>query len=356
MIPDRHDYITDAYYGRMDEEFMRKTQSRISWVCEQVEGLSVLDIGCSQGIVPLLLGREGINVVGVDSDAQSLAFARKMVEQEPASVQKKIEFVENDFMTYDFQEIRFDTILMTEILEHLTNPKRFVEKASEMLRPGCHFVITVPFGINDFIDHKHTFYFSNLETLLSSRFVICDVKFFGEWIGIKAKRKVGNKRATSSYSKKVIGELESNFFNIERRLRDELVKVGVELERKKKNLLLLAEKHDRLQEALVSQDGVGIISEPVVFGPIEKTHQLNIHTQTIGSSLKVECNLLPEVTVEYAFYLLIDGEQKETSWYTLENKINFDLSSAGGVIEVIVFARDSDGRTLSRRVSVASAL
>jgi ubiquinone/menaquinone biosynthesis C-methylase UbiE len=353
-LSDRHDYITEAYFGKRGKGFMRKTQARINWICEMVEGLSVLDVGCSQGIVPLLLGREGKRIVGIDSDPQSLSFARQMVGKEPISVQSQITLIEYDFLSHDFNGELFDTILMTEILEHLVSPEEFVNKASLMLPPGSYLVVTVPFGINDFVDHKQTFYFAGVEKLLSNKFEVVGIQFFGEWIGIKAKRKSGNNSATTGYPKKIVEELETSFFNIERRLRDNLAKASSELKKKSDELLVLTEKHDRLQEELVKQDDIGIASGPIIFGSIEKTHQLNVHTQMVGSSLKVECSLLPEVKVEYAFYLLVDGERKDVSWHTPENKISFDLPGAGSLIEVIAFARDSSGEKLSRRVKVSS--
>ena len=64
-LADIHDRVTEAYYGKMGQQFMRETQERIHWICNNVQGRSVLDVGCSQGIVPILLAREGINVIGI---------------------------------------------------------------------------------------------------------------------------------------------------------------------------------------------------------------------------------------------------------------------------------------------------
>ena len=44
------------------------TQRRIDWMCAQARGY-VLDVGCSQGIVPWLLAQKGLDVTGVDADA-----------------------------------------------------------------------------------------------------------------------------------------------------------------------------------------------------------------------------------------------------------------------------------------------
>ena len=48
-----------------------------------------------------------------------------------------------------------DAELALEVLEHLDSPKRLLDEASRVLRPGGHLVITVPFmfGVEDFRDY-----------------------------------------------------------------------------------------------------------------------------------------------------------------------------------------------------------
>lgn len=58
-LADIHDRVVEAYYGKLGQQFMRETQERIHWICRCVHGKNVLDVGCSQGIVPVLLaGKE----------------------------------------------------------------------------------------------------------------------------------------------------------------------------------------------------------------------------------------------------------------------------------------------------------
>jgi SAM-dependent methyltransferase len=243
---EHHDYIMDAYNGEMGKDFMHKTQARIHWICEQVAGSLVLDVGCSQGIVPLLLGRKGKAVVGIDGDLQSINFARNVIGNEPSSVQQKIILIEADFIKHEFNEEAFDTILMTEILEHLVDPSAFVEKASHLLMPGGRLVVTVPFGINDFIGHKQTFYFAGIERLLAEKFEVGAVKFFGQWIGFVATLRTKKRAWSEEYPQILIQELEENFFKIERELRNSLATVKKSAEERVGDLterLSIAEGH-----------------------------------------------------------------------------------------------------------------
>ncbi len=133
MSVDILDRVYDAYMGEMGQHFMRETQRRIHWMCASVSGEAVLDVGCSQGLVPILLGREGKSVIGIDSSAPAIGAANEHLSNEAPSVRKLVSFVEGDFVAYPFGDARFDCILMGEVLEHLLQPKRFIETAARLL-------------------------------------------------------------------------------------------------------------------------------------------------------------------------------------------------------------------------------
>jgi len=220
-IANLHDRITDAYYGKMGQEFMRKTQERIHWVCASVQGNRILDVGCSQGIVPILLGREGKAVVGVDSDGQAVEQANAHLATEPTHVQAQVRFIQGNFLKQEFAGERFDTIVMSELLEHVISPQDFVAAAASLLTNDGHLVVTVPFGINDFIDHKRTYYLCDIYALLASHFDVGEVRVFGQWIGL-----VGKKMARPScdpsavtFTRDLLEKTEAGFHQIERELR-----------------------------------------------------------------------------------------------------------------------------------------
>ncbi|WP_085705839.1 glycosyltransferase [Pseudomonas sp. B8(2017)] len=230
-LADIHDRVMEAYYGKLGEQFMRETQSRIHWICAQVKGRRILDVGCSQGIVPLLLAREGCQVTGVDTSPQAIEEAKGYLSAEPAHIQQNVTYINSDFLALDTLEVEPDTVVISEVLEHLVRPELFIEKAHDLLKQGGRLVITVPFGVNDFIDHKHTFYLMEPFRLLAEHLQIIDVKMLGKWLGIVAVKSEAHKPGViDSLTIDRVRELEKAFESIERALRESLGAIGKRLE------------------------------------------------------------------------------------------------------------------------------
>ncbi len=184
------DRITEAYNGAMGEEMKTVSRERIHWVSSQVCGQNVLDIGCSQGICDILLGREGFRVLGVDSDTEAIEYAVNSLEHESENTRKLVHFVVGTVPGFDFGEEKFDSVILSEILEHLIQPEQMVDLVKSILRPDGRIIITVPYGLNPYPDHKRTFYLSNLLELLTKDFRIDSYKYFNTnnscWLGVVA--------------------------------------------------------------------------------------------------------------------------------------------------------------------------
>jgi|GEM_PF-806170 len=219
---DLHDRVTEAYYGELGEKLMEVTRRRIHWICEQTDGEAVLDVGCSQGITSVLLAREGKNVLGIDISPRAVDEARAFLDREEEDVRERVTFVRADFLQYDFGDTKFDTVIMTEVLEHLFEPEAFVEKAHSLLKKDGTLIVTVPFGINDFPDHKKTYYFLDAYELIRRRFPIERTAYIGKWICFSASGKAGRPDDGAGISAESVRELEKNFFLIERSLVDEV--------------------------------------------------------------------------------------------------------------------------------------
>lgn len=62
-----------------------------------------------------------------------------------------------DLHTYDFDENEFDTIVLSEVLEHLHSPHLGIENIYKTLKPGGRLILTTPF-IFPIHDRPYDFY------------------------------------------------------------------------------------------------------------------------------------------------------------------------------------------------------
>lgn len=215
------DRIYEAYNGSMGAEFMHKTRERLHWICSQVWGSRVLDVGCSQGVVPLILARMGYFVDGIDINSEAIAFANEQLAKESADVQAKVTYTAGDFGRFALpKESKYDVITMSEVLEHLVRPQDFVRKAFSILPENGRFIVTVPFGINDDPDHRQTFYLTSIYSLIHPLFEIGGVKIFNGWIGLVGRRRAEETKEPPVIPLNLIRQAEEAFFRIERPLRD----------------------------------------------------------------------------------------------------------------------------------------
>lgn len=184
------DRVADVYFRRHDvPETQDACRTRIHWLCAQAAGRRVLDIGCSQGISALILGREGHEVVGLDIEPEPLAAARAALAREPAQVQERVQFVLGDAFTAEFEPGSFDTVILGEILEHLVSPERLLERVGTWLVDGGRVVVSVPHGHHPYHDHKRSFYLSSLVSLLNRQFSIATVEVLaGRFLGAVARK------------------------------------------------------------------------------------------------------------------------------------------------------------------------
>ena len=135
----------------------------------EARGPRVLDVGCSEGILEVLLARRGIVVTGVDVDPDALSFARELVAKEPDEIRECVELVLGDFAETPLTSGPFDTVVMGELLDLLNDPAPMLDRGLEYLRPGGRIVITTSLGLHPHEVHRKTFCLTDMIDLLKPR-------------------------------------------------------------------------------------------------------------------------------------------------------------------------------------------
>jgi len=190
------DRVSEVYneqlYNRRVQQDLR---NRIHWMCTQARGQKVLDVGCSQGILSILLAREGYQVVGIDTDPEAIKFAEKDKAKESPDTQGRLEFRNVSIFDCTFEAGSFDTVVLGEVVEHVVNPERLVELAASWTKPDGVIVVTTPFGILEDPDHKRTYLLRNFMQLVEPWLVAQKLQIIGKRIclaaGPRKDRQVG---------------------------------------------------------------------------------------------------------------------------------------------------------------------
>ncbi len=106
-----------------------------------IEGSNILDIGCGDGGRTAYYGMNGaLSVVGIDSDLSRLKRARLFCHKR--SLDHKVFFSAASSHKLPFNESSFDLVIMTDVMEHISEPLETLLEAERVLRPGGKLFIS----------------------------------------------------------------------------------------------------------------------------------------------------------------------------------------------------------------------
>ncbi len=136
-----HAYFRTVKYQKSPLEFLAK-QEECYWFIEDYlrnnvdkQHSKLLEVGSGLGYLTYSLHRSGYNVQGVELSSVAV---NKATEQFG-----KLYRCEDALKLVDDGE-RFDVILLTEVIEHLTQPTMFIQMLSNLLSPGGCILVTTP--------------------------------------------------------------------------------------------------------------------------------------------------------------------------------------------------------------------
>ncbi|MEW6102619.1 MAG: methyltransferase domain-containing protein [bacterium] len=100
--------------------------------------LSVLELGCSEGLGSLILAEEALNVTAIDFDESCIQWAQSHLED------KNIKFLADDFLSKKYGE--FDAVISLDVIEHIApeNTDLFISTICSNLKPNGFCVIGTP--------------------------------------------------------------------------------------------------------------------------------------------------------------------------------------------------------------------
>uniref|UniRef100_A0A0B7A3G2 Ubiquinone biosynthesis O-methyltransferase, mitochondrial n=1 Tax=Arion vulgaris TaxID=1028688 RepID=A0A0B7A3G2_9EUPU len=111
-------------------------------VTRPLEGFLVLDVGSGGGILSEPLARLGASVTGLEASEESIKIAQAHLIHDPA-IQDKLQYVQCTVEELaESQAGKFDAVVASEVLEHVTDASLFVTCACKLVKPGGSIFFT----------------------------------------------------------------------------------------------------------------------------------------------------------------------------------------------------------------------
>ena len=111
-------------------------------VLEQKKERAILDLGCGNGWLVNHLLELGYNAYGTDASASGIELAQKKNKD-----RFFVQDLSKDELPQQLQNIRFNTIISTEVIEHLYQPKEYLDFCKKILcqNGGGELILTTPY-------------------------------------------------------------------------------------------------------------------------------------------------------------------------------------------------------------------
>lgn len=107
-----------------------------------LENVQILEVGCGGGILTEPLARLHANVTGLDPGADLLKVAKEHLELNN-DLQQRVQYCAETVEEHSRANIgKYDAIVASEVLEHVTNKSGFLEACTLALRPGGSIFLT----------------------------------------------------------------------------------------------------------------------------------------------------------------------------------------------------------------------
>ena len=110
---------------------------RLNWIREHVDlqGQTVIDVGCGGGILAEAMATAGGKVTGIDMAEAPLAVARLHQLESGVDVDYR-QVTAEEIVTESAGQV--DVVTCLEMLEHVPSPAAVIRSVAELLRPGGH--------------------------------------------------------------------------------------------------------------------------------------------------------------------------------------------------------------------------
>jgi SAM-dependent methyltransferase len=124
--------------GEVDIDLFNEHMARYAFAARLARGKRALDAGCGAGYGAAELARAAQSVVGIDSAADAIEFAREHYQA------PNLTFEQASCAALPHNDGSFDLIVAFEVIEHLPDWRQFLQEARRTLAPNGQFIVSTP--------------------------------------------------------------------------------------------------------------------------------------------------------------------------------------------------------------------
>ncbi|MBD1392913.1 class I SAM-dependent methyltransferase [Mucilaginibacter glaciei] len=159
------DYQDYGYHSSQMTHNFKYTLDAIIGLLDKNKNTCILDLGCGNGFLVNHLISLGYNIYGTDASEKGIEIARRLNPD-----RFFLQDLSIDNLPYELRAVKFDTIISTEVIEHLYDPEEFISFCKNALNNVGEIIISTP-------------YHGYLKNLLLSLFNKWDEHMSPLWLG-----------------------------------------------------------------------------------------------------------------------------------------------------------------------------
>lgn len=175
-----------------DETNIRKTfNGRLQRLERFAKPGKLLDVGCAAGFFLSEANQRGWTVQGLDVSSFAVRYATERFG---------FDVRQGSFTELDYPEGTYDALTMWDVIEHVPDPKAYIQRAASLLRPGGVFALATPDvdslparltgkrWVGYKLSEEHVYYFSarTLSHMLDEAgFDVVNVRHVGKFVTLR---------------------------------------------------------------------------------------------------------------------------------------------------------------------------
>jgi len=145
-----YDLLEASNRGKISERIFHKDRVRMWMRATKYQGKKVLDVGCNTGILLIPLAKKKVDVIGIDNNPSDIKKTKENLLLEGLST--KIAIIA-DARKLPFPNNTFDVVLLSDILEHSSDPKKVAKESLRVVKKGGIILATVPYFLHPVVKY-----------------------------------------------------------------------------------------------------------------------------------------------------------------------------------------------------------